>query len=149
MGRQHAAMAVIPEAEPRETTEMDYLKWLLSMQTDVAETLNGVLLKGARPAPFGVVDSSLGVVRLTSSAGRLVGWSLREFGGVNPAVIRLRDSRDTSGTIVSVITLAANGAQNQWIHPGVSFVDALSAELVTGANLSASVEGAIYFGAAG
>ena len=147
--RLHAGMSRIPAPEtPKETPEIEYVKWLAQMQTDLAQSHNGVLLQGARPAPLGGVDAGTGTVRLTGSAGRLVGWSVRETGGVNGAVIRLHDSRDTSGTVIAVISVNAGQAQTIWLDAGVSFVDALAAELVTGANLSTAIEGSVYLGAA-
>jgi hypothetical protein len=60
---------------PDETEPVDQIamvRWLAQMRADVAETVGGVMLRGARAIPLTVLPTIL-----SASPGRLVGWSLR------------------------------------------------------------------------
>lgn len=141
MGRLNSAMAVVPPPEKpeKETDELAYVRWLQQMSTDLAESLNGVLLRGARSVPVGLAQGA--TARATSSGGRLVGWSLRETAGA-VAVVRLYDGRSTDAPLVAVANLAASASDTTWLG-GVSLTEGLFVEVMSGA-----VEGAVYLGAA-
>lgn len=147
MGRLHQAMAKVPpppEAE-KSTAEIDYVRWLQQMQTDLTETVGGVLLRGARSVPVGTANG--GTMRPTSSPGRLVGWSLRETVGTQAAVVKLYDGRDNAAPLVGTVSIPQGSDRMAWFSPGgISLTEGLFVEFVGG--LSQTVEGAVYLGAA-
>lgn len=141
----HSAMATVPSTPEKSTREIDYVRWLQQMQTDLTETLGGVMLRGARPVQVGTAAG--GTMRPTSAPGRLVGWSLRETGGTAAAVVRMYDGRDATAPLVAVVTLSQGTSGTDWLSPGgVSLTEGLYLELVGG--LSQLVEGVVYLGAA-
>jgi hypothetical protein len=131
------------ESEPVDQIAM--VRWLSQMRADVAETVGGVMLRAARPVPLTVLPS-----RVSTSPGRLVGWSLRiPVFGTNPAVLKLHDASDAGGDLVAVINLPAASSDTKLLGGGgVSFSNGLYVELVTGGSLETAVEGCIYLGAA-
>lgn len=135
----HSAMATVPGPE-KDTEEVDYVRWLQQMQTDLAESLNGVLLRGARPVQIGTAAGATN--RPTSSGGRLVGWSIRETTGTTPAVLRFYDGRGSDAPLVAVANLAGGGSATHWLGSGISLTEGLYVD-ITGA-----IEGAAYLGAA-
>lgn len=149
-GQLHSAMATVPTVDPateRDTGEIAYVRWLQQMQADLAETLGGVMLRGARPVQIGTADG--GTMRPTSAPGRLVGWSIRETSGANPALVRLYNGRDFAAPLVACITPATGKADSQWFAPGgISLTEGLAVEFVSGAGLSTAIEGTVYLGAA-
>lgn len=147
-GQVHSAMASVPAVQEKGTAEIDYVRWLQQMQTDLAETLGGVMLRGARPVQVGTADG--GTPRASTSPGRLVGWSLRVPAfSTNPGVVRLRDGQDASGAVLAVVNLPAGQSNTTWLAPGgVSFQYGLFVEIVTGGSVESGVEGAVYLGAA-
>jgi hypothetical protein len=148
MGRIHSGMATVPAAAPEKGThEIDYVRWLQQMQTDLAETLGGVMLRGARPVQ--VLTTTGGTARPLSSPGRLVGWSMRETSGAASAVIRLYDGRDNTAPLVASFSLSQGSDKQAWFAPGgISLQEGLFVEAVAGGGLSQAVEGAVFLGAA-
>jgi hypothetical protein len=148
MGRVHAGMATVPASQEKATHEIDYVRWLQQMQTDLTETLGGVLLRGARPVQVGTADGA--TTRAATSPGRLVGWSLRVPAfSTNPGVVRLRDGQDATAPIVAVVNLPAGQGNTSWLAPGgISFQYGLYVEIVTGGGVETAIEGAVYLGAA-
>ena len=139
-------MATVPQPE-KATAEIDYVRWLQQMQTDLAETLGGVMLRAARPVQ--VLTTTSGTARPLSSPGRLVGWSMRETGGAAPAVVRLYDGRDNAAPLVASLSLPQGSDRIAWLAPGgVSLQEGLYVECVAGGGLSQLVEGCVYLGAA-
>ncbi|MFC8717782.1 hypothetical protein [Kitasatospora sp. NPDC057198] len=142
--RQHpgptAARLDIEVPDQADPPEGEYIRWLSQLQADLAESINGVAIRAARPVPIGSAPGSS--ARPLSSPGRVVGWSVRETAGA-AAVVRLWDGRDAGGQLLAAISLAASGAQT--IMPtggGINVSDALFVEVVSGA-----VEGVLYLGA--
>lgn len=148
MRHLNAAMATVPPPVEKATDEIDYVRWLQQMQTDLVESVNGVMLRGARAVQIG--DTAGGTMRPTSSGGRLVGWSLREITGTKAAVVRLYDGRSTDAPLVAVVTLPQGAAATEWMAPGgISLTEGLFIEFVDGGGtLSTDVEGAVFLGAA-
>lgn len=141
MRHLNAAMATVPPPAEKDTSEIDYVRWLQQMQTDLVESVNGVMLRGARPVQVG--GSAGGTMRPTSSGGRLVGWSLRETSGEAPAVVRLYDGRSADAPLVAVVAVGQGLAETQWMAPGgISLTEGLFVELV------GAIEGAVFLGAA-
>lgn len=147
-GQVHSAMATVPCEPEKSTHEIDYVRWLQQMQTDLAETLGGVMLRGARAVQVGVTTG--GTVRPSTSPGRLVGWSLRVPAfATGPGVVRLRDGQDVNGDIIAAINLPAGQSTTKWLAPGgISFQYGLFVEIVTGGGVETGIEGAVYLGAA-
>ena len=135
-----------PDQSDEATAQTEYVRWLSQLQADVAQSLGGVMLQAARPVPVGIAPG--GTLTPIRSAGRLVGWSLHETTGANPAVVRLWDGREPGSKPLAYITIPAGAAVNEWIPPGISITDALLVDLVTGGSLSTSIEGVVYLGAA-
>ena len=83
-------------------------------QTALAETVDGLLLRGARAVPV-----SNAKPRPTLSGAALVGYSLREVAGVAAAAsVILRSGEDAEGEILAVIELAGDRSETQWFGPG-------------------------------
>jgi len=134
-------IAVPDEEEPRE---IDVARWLAQMQTDVAESLGGIMLRAARPVALTVLPTIV-----SSSPGRLVGWSVRETVGTDPYVLRFHNGDNDEADLVAMITGGAGTADNQWFGPGgLSFTEGLYVELVSGGGLSSAIEGVLYLGSA-
>ncbi len=105
-------------------------------------TSNGAQRVGAEGRP---INTALTSQKLSSSGGRLAGWSVRETSGAAPAVLRLRDGVDAGGDILATIALAANqGNSISMPGAGVGFALGLFLELVSGV-----VEGAVWIGPTG
>lgn len=104
----------------------------------LAETRNAVRITGARNYPL--VNGG-GLVS-TGRGGRLVGWSVRESSGSNPATVTVYDGRDTSGDVLATFTLPAGASSNAALPaPGVSYADGLFVAT------AGAVVGSVYFGA--
>ena len=140
----NSAMATVPTQE-KVPEEVDFVRWISQMQTNLAETVGGVLLRAARPVQVGVAEGAQNLA--STSAGRLVGWSLRESTGTSPAVVRVWDGRDNTGALVACVNLGQGASETQWMAPGgVSFQHGLFVEVIEGDGLSVAVEGAVYLG---
>lgn len=99
-------------------------------------TLNGVRQLGINPRPF--VAGQTG--RLSTSSGRLAGFSIRETTGAAAAVVRLRDGSDATGDLLATIALLGGASVQAWFMPsGVSFGYGLFLEVTSGA-----VEAVVY-----
>jgi len=110
-----------------------------TLRAELEQTRNAVRTSGGEPRA--VVDGSGKGVRVSTSPGRLAGWSLRESAGA-VAVVRLRDGADAGAELVAVVNLPAGGSSTQWLLPG-------GASLGNGlfADVTGSVEGVAYIGA--
>jgi hypothetical protein len=142
-----AAQITVPDQDDSQVQEIDYVRWLTQMQADLASSLGGVMLRAALPIPIGTAPA--GSLRPLSSPGRIVGWSLHETAGANPAVVRLWDGRESGTRPLAYVSVPAGGTDNRWLGAGgVSVTDALLLDFATGAGLSSTVEGVLYLGAA-
>lgn len=149
MGRLHSAMATVPPPQPpdKATPEIDYVRWAMQMQTDMAETLGGVLLRAARPVQIGSAPGA--TTRAATTPGRLVGWSLRVSTlATDPAVVQLRDGIDVNGDLIAAIIVPPGRDAQQWMAPGgISFQNGLFVDILSGAGLS-TPQGSIFLGGA-
>jgi hypothetical protein len=109
----------------------------------LAETQRGQRVDGAayRPLP-----AAGGVVY--GGSRRLVGWTVRETGGTNPASVDLYDGGDAGAVdparLVATFTVPAGGSIAHHAMPaGVAFVDGLFA-VVSGTGV---LRGAVHLGA--
>jgi hypothetical protein len=134
-----AARLAVPD-QPDNAEQIDYLRWLSQMQSDMAASLGGVMLQGALPIPIGSAPG--GSARPLSSPGRVLGWSIHETSGTVAAVVRIWDGREAGSKPLGYVALAAGGVSNHWIGGGgISVTDALFVE-----TLSGTVEGVLYLG---
>lgn len=141
----NSAMATVPTEKAPE--EVDFVRWFSMLQGNLAETLGGVLLRAARPVQVGVAANAQNLA--STSAGRLVGWSLRESTGTAPGVVRIWDGRDNQGALLACVNLGQGASETQWMAPGgVSFQHGLYVEIISGGGLSDDVEGAVFLGGA-
>lgn len=145
-GGASVAAVTVPTQDDSQVEEVDYVRWAMQLQADLAASLGGVMLRGAHPVPIGTAPG--GSNRPTSSPGRVVGWSIRETGGTSGCVMRLFDGRDTSGSLLATVQVAASPAaassQQTWFgNSGISITDALYVD-ISGTGV---LEGCLYLGA--
>lgn len=104
-------------------------------------TKNSLPVKGALALPIGVATNAKTV--LSNSAGRCVGWSIKEATGAAAAELDLLDGTNVDGNLLFPITLAAGESSREWFGPsGISFGVGLFTQLVSG-----SVTGTVWIGA--
>lgn len=145
-GGASVAAVTVPTQDDNDVQEVDYVRWAMQLQADLAASLGGVMLRGALPIPVG--NAPGGSLRPLSSPGRVVGWSLHETAGTNPALLRVWDGRETGSKPLAYINVPAGGTDNKWLGgAGISVTDALLIEFASGGSLSTSVEGVLYLGA--
>lgn len=99
---------LLSELTDRFAQQMAY--GLAQAQQQVAQSLNGVLLKGAQYAalpPAGLTAASTGDLMLARSPGCLVGWNLREMGNASKVSCNLHDGYDISAPIVATVEMNA------------------------------------------
>lgn len=95
-------------AEELPEQEIQFTRWLSEMRAGLAETVSGVLLRGARPVYAGQTAVSTALVRVIStSPGRLLGWSFRELTNASWSVIELWDVAALPG--ITAAQAEANG----------------------------------------
>lgn len=107
----------------------------------VARSGRGVILQGAEVRALQDRSVAPTGTQLAGAGGRLQGWSLRETAAA-PARLVLRNGRDSAADVVAIVSLSAGESNREFWPGGVSFTEALYADLVLGA-----VEGVVYIGA--
>lgn len=114
--------------------ETRMVQWLSQLRAEMAETVNGVLLRGARPVQVGTG----GTTRPTTSAGSLVGFALRNTSTVVAATVVLRDG--VAGDIVIPLELAPGESVRDWFGPGgLNLSQGLAVDVAAGA-----VDGTVF-----
>jgi hypothetical protein len=91
----------------------DKTRWLQELRADMAETVNGVLLRGSRPVPVGNAGAG-GGLRPTNSPGVLMGCAARNLGAAALQVT----VRDVAGQVVAILDLGIGAAGQIWFGPG-------------------------------
>lgn len=132
--------------------QMDYTKWITELRTALAQTLNGVYLRGSRavpvcthPAAGGGPLLKEGTQRVSNSAGRLTGWTFDvPTGAAGPAQVDLYDGTDNTGCLLASVSIPV-GASKEFTHHGIAFVFGCYAD-ITGVGADA-VRGVVYLGA--
>lgn len=113
--------------------------FLEGLRADLTTSTGTIPDTGARAMAVRSTDDT----KLSTSSGRLVGYSLAEATGLAGAKVYIRDGVDAEAPILAVITLAANESTRDWWAPGgVGFGRGLYVDLVSG-----QIEGALYLGA--
>lgn len=75
-----------------------------------------------------------------SGAGRVMGWTFRETGGVAAAHLRLWDSSSASGKLITPVSLSADQSTRDWLGPhGLALYQGVFFQLLDGA-----VEGSVW-----
>lgn len=83
------------------------------VRTELAQSVNGVLLKGAQYVPLpaaGIVAGQLGDLMLARSPGCIVGLGLREVGGTSRVAVTLHDGYSAADPIVGSFNMTANAS---------------------------------------
>lgn len=123
-----------PEAHSNPSPER-WAAWFSQLYADLSQSLRGVALQGALPVAIGYDDAGrqLGAnssQQISRSAGRLLGWSIKETSGA-PVSLTFFDCDEpeqanaSHGSPVAVTALAANGHENIQLVP-TSYVDGLA-----------------------
>ncbi len=127
----------MPEQQ-RETEQLELVRWLAQLRTDLAESVGGVLLRGARVVQIGTAAGA--TARPTTAAGALVGFSLRETTGTTDATVILRDGADSAAPLVAVVQLAPGESVRDWFGPGgLGVSEGIYVHVSAG-----TIEGAVY-----
>lgn len=97
--------------------QVQFTRWLAQLRAEMAETVNGSLLRGARPVPVGVTTGA--TKRPTTSAGALVGFALRNVDPIETATVTVyfRDGGPDDDIILTV-SLAPGESTRDWFGPG-------------------------------
>ena len=124
---------------PAASDFSEVVRWISSLRVDVAETVNGVLLRGARSVQVG----NGGTLEPATSPGALLGFGLRNPDPGAPAIVYLRDSfpgQGADGDIVVPIKLDSSYPQTTWFGPGgINLSRGLYIDVAEG-----QIEGAVY-----
>lgn len=114
------------------------VRWLAQLETDLAETVGGTLLRGARAVPVGLAAGA--TTRPTTAPGALVGYGIRNLSDVAAATVLLRDGSDAAGDLVMPLELAPGESARDWFGPGgIGLSQGLYVDVAAG-----SVDGAVY-----
>lgn len=96
----------------------DLVTLLAQLRVDLAESVGGVVLRGARPVAVGITQ---GATRTpTGAPGALVGFALRNRSeAVDVTVtVYLHDGFDENGDVIMSVTLAPGESVRDWFGPG-------------------------------
>jgi len=105
-----------------------------AMLAGLADSHNAVRAAGAAARYVPITDGAGNGVRASTSAGRLLGYAVRETSGSAAALIRLHDGPDTGGDVIMSISLAAGESARDWFGPGgIGVSYGLAVEVVAGA----------------
>lgn len=132
-----------PEEKP---PEVDFMRLMLGLRTELAHSVGGVLLRGSRAVPVGVVPGATASV--LTSPGRLVGWSLTEASGAADALVRLYDGDPAAGgTLIARLPLVNGQNDTKSVSPGVGVVRGIYALITAGdGSPGGTVEGSVWVG---
>jgi hypothetical protein len=137
--KQHRPDATAPPAPTEQNTQaIDYVRWTSQLRAELAATLGGVLLRGARAIQVGV---SPGTKRPLTAPGTLLGYSLRNI-DAGASTVLLRDGCDAGGLLLLPVPLAIGAFDVRWFGPGGINV---SAGLF--ADITGTVDGCVFVGA--
>lgn len=107
-------------------------------RAELAHSMNGVYLRGARLAPIG--NSPNATARPATSAGALVGYSINNTGGA-AVTVRIFVGPDANGSHAVSLSIPANTSKEAWLGPaGISYDD--TGLFIT--TSAATIEGALY-----
>ncbi|MEN8672572.1 hypothetical protein [Nocardioides sp.] len=130
----HDPMPLLPEP-----AAVAYTEWLETLRADLAESINGVTLRGARPVPIGITGGA--TKRPLTSPGALVGYAIRNLSEEDEATVRVlfHDGSDANGDVVLPLTLLPGESARDWFGPGgINLTYGLFVDI------DGSVEGSVY-----
>lgn len=126
-----------------EPPEIKFTQWLENLRADVAESVAGVTLRGARYVPVGANAGA--TVRPAGSSCALVGWSLRNLSLVNRVNVTIRDGSSTDAEVVMVLSLAPGESSRDWFGPGgVSLLYGCFVQILDDLGAAGSVDGSVF-----
>lgn len=150
-----------PVHDQGAASAMETQRLLAGLMADLADSVNGLTLRGARAVPVGTAPHGTLRVLASGAAGRLMGWSLRESSGTAGVLVRIFDGHDANdGTLLATIPLAAAAATvvsptkeiSAMPAGGISITDGCIIVLSDPVNVNTpatgTVEGSIWLGAA-
>lgn len=108
----------MPEELLPEPPEARFTRWLENLQVDLAESVGGVVLRGARPVAVGVTNGA--TRKPTTSPGALVGFSLRNRSEADDAIatVLYHDGGDDQADVILEVTLQPGESARDWFGPG-------------------------------
>lgn len=112
---------------PETLAHIDFTRWLSELRADVAETVGGVLLRGARAVPVGKGHPQ-GTTRPLASPGAFLGLTVVDPGALATASVSVYDGRDAStGTLLG--TWLIGSGVTAWFGPsGINVSEGLFIE---------------------
>lgn len=101
-----------------EGPESPNVQWLENLRIDVAETVSGVLLRGARPVPVGITEG--GTKYVTNSPGAMVGFALTNEANDTTTTVRVlfHDGKGADADVILKVSLAPGESCRDWFGPG-------------------------------
>ena len=98
-------------------SQVEYTRWLMQLRADMAETISGELVRGARPVPVGSTPGA--TMRPTTSSGALVGYAIRNLSSSEGATVLVlfRDG-GPDGDVILPLALAPGESARDWFGPG-------------------------------
>lgn len=116
--------------EPEPTTEPDnptaaFIKWGVELERQLAQSVAGVLVRGARPVAVGITEGA--TKHVTSSPGAMVGFALTNESTDDGVTVRVlfHDGRDDQADVIMKVSLAPGESARDWFFPGVNLQDGL------------------------
>ncbi len=95
-----------------------FVQWLENLRVDLAESVGGIVLRGARPVAIGVTSGA--TRRPTQSPGALVGYAIRNRDTVSAVTVSVlfHDGHDENADVILTVTLAPGESVRDWFGPG-------------------------------
>lgn len=92
------------------------VQWTNQLRADLAETLGGVILRGARPVRIGVG----GTARPATAGGTLIGWNLSadDDAEADAGEVELYDGEDLNGDQLANVRIPLGQTDTAWFGPG-------------------------------
>lgn len=111
--------AAPPPAQPDEK-QVQVLQWGAELQRDLAQTMGGVLLRGARPVPVGLSRDAT-KRPATSPGNALMGFAIKNLSPTSPCTVTFIDGEDEDGDVVLEVELSPSESASEWFgFSGVS-----------------------------
>jgi hypothetical protein len=98
--------------------QVEFTRLIAELRTQMAETVSGVVLRGARPVAVGITRGA--TKRPTTSAGALIGFALRNVSDITDAnvTVYFHDGPDAGADVILAVSLAPGESARDWFAPG-------------------------------
>jgi hypothetical protein len=98
--------------------EVTFTAWLENLRVDLAETVGGVLVRGARPVAVGVTVG--GTKYVTTSPGAMIGYALTNESEADDVTVRVlfHDGNGSDADVIMKVSLAPGESARDWFGPG-------------------------------